>query len=131
MTRRTMLTVFTLLSVLLFTLHFADDVVRGNEPGTFINLPTFPICVLWLAGALLLNGRRWGYAIMLLGGLLGMIVPLAHIRGKGLGVAGSVAASDGALFYIWTLTALGVTASFAVVLAIGALIKPAWAETIA
>jgi hypothetical protein len=129
MTRRQLLVASTVLSVLLFTVHYAGDVVRGNEPGTFINLPTFPIAVLWLSGALLFGRNRWGYAVMLLGGLLGVLMPLAHMRGKGLGVGGSVAASEGSLLFIWALTALGVTASFSVVLAIGALISPKWAES--
>lgn len=110
------LTTASLLSVLLFTFHLADDIVRGIEPGTVTNLAALPICVVWLLGALVLAERRSGHVIMLLGAVLGLAVPFLHMRGTGVGVAGPIAGSDGALFFIWTLIALGVTALLSVVL---------------
>ena len=65
-----MLTIASLLSILFFTFHLADDIVRGMEPGTLTNLMAVPIFVLWLYGTLVLAERRSGYIITLLGGLL-------------------------------------------------------------
>ena len=61
-----MLTIASLLSILFFTFHLADDIVRGIEPGTFTNLTAVPIFVLWLYGTLVLAERRSGYIITLL-----------------------------------------------------------------
>lgn len=112
-----MLTVASLLSVLLFTFHMADDIARGMEPGTVSNLPAVPICAAWLYGTLVLAERRSGHVIMLVGALLGMAVPVLHMMGSGVGVGGPIARSGGAFFFIWTLLALGVTALFSLILA--------------
>jgi hypothetical protein len=110
------LTIASLVSILLFTLHLADDVVRGFEPGTLNNLSAVPIFVFWLCGTLLLAGRRSGYVITLLGGLFSLVVPLAHMRGRGVGAASSLANTSGQLFFVWTLIAIGVTGLFSVIL---------------
>ena len=110
------LTIASLLSVLLFTFHLADDIVRGMEPGTLTNLTAVPIFVFWLYGALVLAERRSAYIITLLGGLFALVVPLAHMRGKGVGVTSSLAHSSGHFFFVWTLFAIGVTGLFSVIL---------------
>jgi hypothetical protein len=116
-----MLTIASLLSVLFVTLHTADDIVRGMEPGTLFDLIAVPILVVWLYGTLVLAERRSGYVIILLGSLLGLVVPVIHMKGKGVGVASGIANSSGAFFFIWTLIALGVTALFSVILSARAL----------
>ena len=50
-----MLTIASLLSILFFTFHLADDIVRGMEPGTLTNLSAVPTFVVWLYGALVLD----------------------------------------------------------------------------
>jgi len=109
------LTITSLLSILLLTFHLSDDVVRGFEPGGFKNVSGILILAVWLYGTLALAGRRSGYILMLLGALLGSGVPLVHMRGAGL-VGGRIANSSGIFFWVWTLMALGVTASLSVVL---------------
>jgi hypothetical protein len=111
-----MLTIASLLSVLLFSVHLADDIVRGMEPGKLMNLTAVPTFVLWLYGALVLAERRSGYIITLLGGLFALVVPLAHMRGKGVGVTSSLANSSGHFFFVWPLIAIGVTGLFSVIL---------------
>jgi hypothetical protein len=111
-----MLTIASLLSILLLTFHFADDIVRGLEPGTLSDLIAVPILVIWLYGTLVLAERRSGYVIILLGSLLGLLVPVIHM--KGVGVGGALAKSSGAFFFIWTLLALVVTALFSVILSV-------------
>jgi hypothetical protein len=113
-----LLVIASVLSVLLMTIHLAEDIVRGMEGGTTSNLLAVPLLVTWLYGALALTGRRAGYVITLLGSLLGASVPLIHFRAAGGVASGGIAASSGALFYVWVLVALGVTAVLALVLSL-------------
>jgi hypothetical protein len=116
-----MLTIASLLSILFFTFHLTDDIVRGIEPGTVSNLTAVPIFVVWLYGTLVLAERRSGYIIILLGSLLSLAVPILHMKGKGVGVASGIANSSGGFFFVWTLIAIGVTALFSVILSVRAL----------
>ncbi|HYP01823.1 MAG TPA: hypothetical protein VER76_16655 [Pyrinomonadaceae bacterium] len=116
MKQNLMLTIASLLSILFFTFHLADDIIRGFEKGGVSNLTAVPIFVVWLYGTLVLAGRRSGYIIILLGSLLSLAVPVLHMKGTGVGVASGIANSSGAFFFIWTLIALGVTALFSVIL---------------
>lgn len=118
MNQTSILTIASLLSVLFFTFHLADDIVRGFEKGGLSNLTVVPICVVWLCGTLVLAGRRSGYIITLLISLFALGVPIIHMRGKGVGLATGIAGSSGGFFFIWTLLALGVTALFSVILSV-------------
>ena len=118
MTHNTQLTITSLLAVLLFTLHLADDIVRGFENGGLSNLIAVPIVVVWLCGTLMLAGRRSGYIINLLLSLFASVIPIIHMKGKGVGVASSIAGSRGGFFFVWTLIAIGVTALFSVILCV-------------
>ena len=109
------LTIMSLLSILLFTFHLTDDIVRGFEPGGFKHLSGVLTLVVLLYGTLVLTGRRSGYIIIILGSLLGFLMPLAHMRGAGL-VGGRIANSSGIFFWVWTLIAIGVTALFSITL---------------
>ncbi|HEV2398338.1 MAG TPA: hypothetical protein VGS27_15455 [Candidatus Sulfotelmatobacter sp.] len=119
MKHNVVLMIASLLSIVFVTLHTADDIVRGMEPGTLFDLIVVPILVVWLYGTLVLAERRSGYVIVLLGSLLGLLVPVIHMKGAGVG--GAIAKSSGAFFFIWTLLALGVTALFSVILCVGGL----------
>jgi hypothetical protein len=112
------LTITSLLSILFFTFHLTDDIVRGFERGGVSNLTAVPIFVVWLYGTLVLAERRSGYVIMLLGSLLSLAVPVLHMKGKGVGVASGIANSSGGFFFVWTIIALGVTALFSVILSV-------------
>ena len=129
MKHNVMLTIASLLSLLLLTLHLADDIVRGFEQGGVGNLIAVPISVVWLYGTLVLAERRSGYIITLLGGLFSLIVPIAHMRGKGVGVTSSLAHSSGHFFFVWTLIAIGVTGLFSVVLSTRLLWSLPWRRT--
>ncbi len=112
------LTVASLLSIVFVTLHLADDIVRGIEKGGLSNLIAVPILVVWLYATLELTGRRSGYIIILLGSLLGSLVPVAHFKSVGGVAAGEIAKSSGSFFFVWTQIALGVSAVFSVILSV-------------
>ena len=112
------LTITSLLLSLLLTFHLADDIVRGYEKGGLSNLIAVPIVVVWLYAALMLAGRRSGYVINLLLSLFSLVVPLIHMKGKGVGLASRIAGSSGAFFFVWTLIAIAVIALFSVVLSV-------------
>jgi hypothetical protein len=108
----------SLLSVVLTSLHITDDIVRGiSRPGAD-NLGAVAIFAVWLVGTLLLAQRRSGYVIMLLGGIFGAAMPVLHMRG---GRYPAIATSSGGFFFIWTLVAVGVTGTLAVILSAYAL----------
>ena len=119
------LTITSLLSILFFTFHLSDDIVRGFEPGGFKHIQGILIAVVWLYGTVVLTGRRSGYIIIFLGSLLASLMPLAHMRGAGL-VGGRMIGSSGVHFFVWTLLAIGVTAVFSVILAVRGLSSLPW-----
>jgi len=129
MKRSVMLTITSLLSILLFTFHLTDDIIRGFEKGGVSNLTAVPIFVVWLYATLVLTERRSGYVIILLGSLLSLAVPVLHMKGKGVGVASGIANSSGGFFFIWTLIALGVTALFSLILSARGLWSPQWGQS--
>jgi hypothetical protein len=129
MKHNTMLTIASVLSIVFVTFHLADDIVRGMEKGGVSTLVAVPILVAWLYGTLVLAGRRSGYVIILLGSLLGLVVPVIHMMGKGVGVGSNIANSSGAFFFVWTLFALGVTALFSVILSLRGLWSPQWGQS--
>ena len=118
MNRNSLLTVMSLLSILLTSLHVTDDIVRGMERPDANNLTAAAVLVVWLFGTLGLRERRSGYVIMLLGGLASVAVPILHMRGARYP---AIATSSGGFFFVWALIALGVTGAFSVILAAWAL----------
>src|SRR5262245_64486793 len=110
----------SLLAVLLVTLHVAGDIARGMDPGNLTDLVVLvPIVVVWLYGTLLLPGRRAGYAILIVGALLGLVIPILHMKGAGIG--GGNGRTEGEFFFVWILLALGASSAFLLVLAVRAL----------
>jgi hypothetical protein len=112
------LTITSLLSILFMTFHLADDIVRGMEPGGLSSLIVVPIVVVLLYGTVVLGEGRSGYVIILLVSLLLLVVPVVHMKGKGVGVASGIANSSGGFFFVWTLIAIGVTALISVILSV-------------
>src|SRR5256885_15716670 len=97
------LTVTSLLSLLLLTLHITDDIVRGISKAEPSNIALL-VLVMFLYGTLVLAERRSGYAITLLVGLFAAAMPVMHMRGAHYG---EIAKSSGGFFFVWTLWALG------------------------
>ncbi len=110
------LTITSLLSIVLFSLHWADEIARGIEPGTISAYGGFVILFVWLCATLVLAEQRSGLVIMLIGSIMASGVPVLHMQGAGL-VGGRIAAnSSGAFFWVWTLIALGATGMLSFIL---------------
>jgi hypothetical protein len=114
-----MLTVTSLLSILLLSLHIAGDIALGFAAGGLANLFGIATLVVYLCGTLLLSDRRSGLVIVLLGSIIAAGMPVIHMTGAGVGVKRSA----GAFFFIWILYALGVTGTFGIILSARALRK--------
>jgi hypothetical protein len=112
MKRSTILTIASLLSILLLTLHITDDIVRGMSKAESSNVALVVLAVL-LYGTLVLPERRSGHVIMLLVGLLAVAMPVMHMRGAHYG---EIAQSPGGFFFVWTLWALGGLGGFTILL---------------
>lgn len=115
------LTVTSLLTILLFSLHWADEIARGIEPGTIAAVGGFGILFVWLYATLAIGETRLGLFLQLVGGVLGGGVPILHMQHAGW-VGGRIAPnSPGALFWVWTLIALGACGMISAALAVRAL----------
>ena len=120
------LTITSVLSILFMTFHLTDDILFGMASPRFANLFAVLVLVIWLYGTLVLAERRAGYIIILLGSLLGLLVPVIHMKGASGVVGGDIGRSSQAFFFVWTLLALGVTATFSAVLSARALWSLPW-----
>ena len=127
MKNSSMLTIASLLLLLFLTFHLADDIRHGFEPGGLSNLVvTVLISVVWLYGTLVLAERRSGYIITLLFGLFSLVVPVVHMKGKGVGVTSRLANYSGHFFFVWTLIAIGVLGLFSAILSVRGLWSLPW-----
>jgi hypothetical protein len=88
-----------------------------------------PILVIWLYGTLVLSERRSGHIIMLVGSLLALLMPVAHVMGAGGVFRGAIARSSPAFLFVWTLHALGVTGMFSLILSVRGLWSPQWGQS--
>ena len=116
-----MLTISSLLTILLMTLHLTSDTIHarvGTPEAGGSTLVAVPVLVLWLYGTLVLAERRSGYIIMFVGSLIGMGMPVAHEIGPAGIFHGEIARSSPAFLFVWTLHALGVTGMFSFILSV-------------
>jgi hypothetical protein len=117
--RNSILVITSALSVLLMTVHLAQDTVHakvGNPEAGGSTLVAVPILVVWLYGTLLLARRRSGYIIMLIGSLLALGMPVMHAKPAAGFFTGQIANRPDAFWFVWTLHALGVTGMLALLL---------------
>ena len=117
MKRNTLLTIASLLSILLLSLHLTQDALRekpGSWPAGPGNLIAILILFAYLCGTVFLMGRRSGYVITLVGALFAVGMPVLHLTAPRFGLV----PRPGAFLFMWTLIALGVTGLFGFVLAV-------------
>ena len=112
------LTITSLLSIVLMTLHITDDIVRGISPPNANNKFGVLIFLVWLIGTVMLSERPLGYVIMFLGGLFAAAMPVLHMSGRSY-IA--IAKSGEGFFFVWTLYAVGITGTLSMILAARAL----------
>ena len=121
MTHQRLLVRTSLLSVLLLTLHFAQDAFH-SRPGTFEagvgNLVAILLVTVLLVGPALVPERRAGRIIMLLIALAALGMPLLHFRGNG-----DRSRYSDALLFIWGMIALGVNGAFSLILWVSELLR--------
>jgi len=119
MKHRVTLTVMSLLSILLFSFHWADEVARGLEPGTVSAVWGLLILAVWLSATIVFPDRRWGLVIILIGSFLASAVPILHMQGKGLVLGRYGTTNANAMFFwVWTNIALGASGMLSLVLSV-------------
>jgi len=121
MTRNTMLTTASLLSIVFLIFHMTDDILRegGMALRGTSNLTVVVVLGLWLYGALALAGRKSGYIINLVFSLLAGLVPYLHMRGSGLLGPRTMTLGFGPkFFWVWTLFGLGITGALGFLLSL-------------
>ena len=119
---RVTLTITSLLSIVLFSLHWADEVARGLEPGTVSSAGGLLILAVWLSATLVFPERLLGRIAILLGSILASGVPILHMMGRGL-VLGryGYTNSNAMFFWVWTNIALGASGMLSLVLSVRSL----------
>jgi hypothetical protein len=104
------LSISSLVSIVLFTVHLAHDIIFGLDSMSRAQTLTYLLIMLVsLYGTVELSGRLPGYVVTLLLGLLAAGLPVLHTAG------GPRSAARG-FFFVWTLLALGASGVFAVAL---------------
>ena len=118
------LTIISLIALLLFTFHYAQDIVLGIEPGDVSTYIGVLIVVAWLYPLLVLAGRKSGYLINLFFSLAGTVMPVLHMRGAGLlGHSRSTLEFFPAFFWVWTTFAICVAGAIAFLLSVHGLVS--------
>src|SRR6516162_2133595 len=126
MKQTAMLTIASLLTILFMTFHLTGDILFQMAPAGLGNLFAVFVFVVQLYGTLVLGGRRAGYIIIFLGSVLGLIVPVVHMKGTRGVIGGDIGNSSQAFLFVWTLLALGITGTFSVILSASALLSLPW-----
>lgn len=126
MKQTAMLTTASLLTILLMTFHLTGDILFKMAPAGLSNLFAVFVFVVQLYGTLVLGGRRAGYIIIFLGSILGLVVPVIHMKAtRGL-ISGDIGNSSQAFLFVWTILALGITSTFSIILSASALVSLPW-----
>ncbi len=121
MKHRDLLVTCSLLSVVLLSLHIAQDIVLGLDRAGLNHLVGVAILLVVVCGAVLLREHVVGRVIMLLGGVMAAGMLPLHMRN---GLRPEFLDRPGVLLFVWTLYLLGVLGAFTVVLAVLAFVRP-------
>ena len=117
MKQRDLLSVISLVSVLLLSLHISQDIAFGLDPAGLNHLVGVAILLVLVCGAVFLRERMSGKVIMLLGGVMAMGMMPLHMRN---GMRPELLEKSGALLFVWTMYVLCVIGGFTVILAVQA-----------
>ena len=129
MKQAAMLTTTSLLTILFMTVHLTGDILFRMSPAGLVNLFAVFVFVVQLYGTLVLGGRRAGYIIIFLCSALGLLISVIHMKGTSGVIGGDIGNSGQAFLFVWTILALGVTATFSMILSARALLNLPWRRT--
>jgi hypothetical protein len=110
-----LLTVTSLLSLILLTIHVSDDIARGISSLEFASMIAVLVVAMLLYATLTGEGRRAGAVSGFLIGFFALGMPALHFRGARIN---EIAQSSGGLFFIWTLWALGALGGAGMILSV-------------
>ena len=113
MDRKNLLTVTSLISILLLTFHFTDDMVHGLDTPGPANLIAIAIVVIFSIGPLLFRERLGGRILILLGAIGAIGMPVLHMQGRSFP---EIVRGSGGFFFFWTLLMLGVIGTLSLIL---------------
>jgi hypothetical protein len=115
MKRSEILTVTSVVSMVLLTVHVADDIAHGFDTAGLVNFIAIVVMAGFLYATLILRERLAGRMVALLVAILALGMPVIHLRSTHIN---DVAQASGGIFFIWTLWALGILGLFNAVLAV-------------
>lgn len=115
MDRKNLLTVTSLVSILLLSFHFTDDMVHGLDTPGPLNVIAIAILVVFSIAPLLLRERLVGRILILLGALGAVGMPILHMQGRSFP---EVVRGSGGFFFFWTLLMLGVLGTLSFILVV-------------
>src|SRR5690242_19532806 len=119
MNNRPLLIVTSLVTMLLFTIHWIQDVQWGLDAASPANFGLVIILLVWLCATLVWPDHKAGLIVVGLLSILSTGVTVLHIRGASYL---RLAATEGRLPFVWTLIMLGAGGAFGFVLAIRGLL---------
>ena len=120
------LTTASLLTILFITVHLTGDILFRMSPAGLVNLFAVFFLVVQLYGTLVLGGTRAGYIIIFLCSALGLFISVIHMKGTRGVIGGDIGNSGQAFLFVWTILALGVTATFSIILSARSLWSLPW-----
>jgi hypothetical protein len=120
------LTTASLLTILFITVHLTGDILFRMSPAGLVNLFAVFFLVVQLYGTLVLGGTRAGYIIIFLCSALGLFISVIHMKGTRGVIGGDIGNSGQAFLFVWTILALGITATFSIILSARALLSLPW-----
>ena len=110
-----LLTVTSVVSIVMLSVHVADDIAHGFDTAGLVNF----IGIVALAGlfyaTLIFRDRLAGRIVMLLVALFALGMPVIHLRSAHIN---ETAQASGGMFFIWTLWALGITGILGLILTV-------------
>lgn len=115
MDRKNLLTVTSLISILLLTFHFTDDMVHGLDAPGPANLIAIAVVVVFSIGPLLLRTSLAGRILILLGAIGAVGMPILHMQGRSFP---EIVRGSGGFFFFWTLLMLGVLGALSLIMVV-------------
>jgi hypothetical protein len=109
------LTITSVVSIVLLSLHVSDDIAHGFDAAGLINFIGIVALAGFLYATLIFRERLAGRIVMLLVAIFALAMPILHLRSPRIN---EIAQASGGLVFVWTLWALGITGLVGIALAI-------------